>query len=126
MVFFILGYLITAAALVLQWHVIEDVFVGPMFALGALFVYLGVTIQARLVGQIVQTMERLVPICASCKRLRLADRDPDDMASWKAVEAYLAETHQAKVSHGICPECAARLYPGYQKRKTAKGEGGGA
>lgn len=62
--------------------------VGFMFASGAFFVYLGITIQTQLNAEIVETIGDLVPICASCKRIRLTDRSPNDMSSWKPLEAY--------------------------------------
>jgi hypothetical protein len=85
--------------------------VASIFALGAFFVYLGITIQTRLIAEIVATIGDLVPICANCKRIRLAERSADDMASWKPLEAYFGDTHQTKFSHGICPECTVKLFP---------------
>jgi hypothetical protein len=53
----------------------------------------------------VRTLRGIVPICASCKRIR------DDAGYWKQVEAYVTEHTEAQFSHGVCPECAKRLYP---------------
>ncbi len=125
MVFFLLGYLATAAAFALRWGFVGHIFVGLIFAFGALFVYLGIMIQTRLVREILTTVGRLVPICANCKRIRLVERSPEDMASWRSAEAYFAETHQTKFSHGICPECTAKLYPEYHERKRRRGGAGG-
>jgi len=111
MLFFLFGYLATAAAFALDWHLVGRIFVGLVFAMGALFVYLGVTIQTRLVGEILTTMERLVPICANCKRIRHANRNPYDIASWTPVEAYFAEAHQTQFTHGLCPDCTAKFFP---------------
>lgn len=47
----------------------------------------------------------LIPICASCKKVR------DDAGGWKQIEAYIQEHTEAEFSHGICQECARRLYP---------------
>lgn len=52
----------------------------------------------------VKTLRGIVPICASCKRIR------DDTGYWKQVEAYVTEHTEAQFSHGVCPECAKRLY----------------
>lgn len=55
----------------------------------------------------VKTLRGIVPICASCKRVR------DDEGYWKQVESYVTEHTEAQFSHGVCPECARRLYPEY-------------
>ena len=53
----------------------------------------------------VKRLSGLLPICASCKRIR------DDQGGWQQIEDYIAEHSEADFSHGICPECAHRLYP---------------
>ncbi|MBU6400535.1 MAG: response regulator, partial [Verrucomicrobia bacterium] len=54
----------------------------------------------------VKTLTGLLPICASCKKIR------DDQGYWKQVETYVAEHSDAKFSHGLCPDCVRKLYPG--------------
>jgi hypothetical protein len=54
----------------------------------------------------VKTLSGLLPICASCKKVR------DDQGYWQQIEVYLVEHSDADFSHGICPECARKLYPG--------------
>lgn len=56
-----------------------------------------------------RVLRGLLPICASCKKIR------DDQGYWHQVEAYIHARTEADFTHGICPECADRLYPGYQK-----------
>ena len=53
----------------------------------------------------VKTLSGLLPICASCKKVR------DDHGYWNQIEAYLRTRTEAEFSHGICPDCARRLYP---------------
>jgi PAS domain S-box-containing protein len=53
----------------------------------------------------VQTLRGLLPICASCKSIR------DDKGYWNKLEAFISEHSDAQFSHGICPECAKKLYP---------------
>ena len=53
----------------------------------------------------VQTLSGLLPICASCRRIR------DDEGQWQPVEVYISDRSEADFSHGICPECAQELYP---------------
>jgi DNA-binding NtrC family response regulator len=35
----------------------------------------------------------------------------NDAGSWQAIELYIKEHSNAEFSHGLCPECARRLYP---------------
>jgi PAS domain S-box-containing protein len=48
----------------------------------------------------VQALSGLLPICASCKRVR------DDKGYWQQVEAYLSQHSEITFSHSICPACA--------------------
>ncbi len=59
----------------------------------------------------VQTLSGLLPICASCKKIR------NDRGYWQQVESYLHEHTAVEFSHGICPDCAKRLYPDFYKDK---------
>jgi len=62
----------------------------------------------------VKTLNGLLPICASCKKIR------DDRGYWNQIEAYIEAYSEAQFSHGICPECAEKLYPEYyQTNKSA-------
>ena len=54
----------------------------------------------------VKHLRGLLPICASCKRIR------DDHGYWNDVEEYIRKHSEADFTHGICPDCAKRLYPG--------------
>lgn len=58
----------------------------------------------KAVGEI-QLLKGMVPICASCKKIR------DDKGFWMQIEAYMKAHSDIEFSHGICPECAAKLYP---------------
>lgn len=53
----------------------------------------------------VKTLSGLLPICASCKKIR------DDHGYWQQVEVYLSQHTDADFSHGLCPDCAHKLYP---------------
>ena len=54
----------------------------------------------------VSTLSGLLPICASCRKIR------DDKGYWSQLEAYVLEHSDVQFSHGICPECTKKLYPG--------------
>ncbi len=53
----------------------------------------------------VKKLSGLLPICASCKKIR------DDRGYWLQVEEYIHDHSEAQFSHGLCPECAKKLYP---------------
>ena len=55
----------------------------------------------------VRRLSGLLPICSSCKKIR------DDAGHWTAIEDYIVDHSNTEFSHGICPECAERLYPQY-------------
>jgi PAS domain S-box-containing protein len=59
----------------------------------------------------VKTLSGLVPICASCKKIR------DDKGFWTQIEAYIQDRTPAHFSHGICPDCAKILYPEYKPKE---------
>ncbi len=53
----------------------------------------------------IKTLKGIIPICASCKKIR------DDKGYWNQIEVYIKEHTEADFSHGLCPECAKKLYP---------------
>lgn len=52
----------------------------------------------------VKTLKGLLPICASCKKIR------DDKGYWNRLEEYIESHSDALFSHGLCPECLEKLY----------------
>ncbi len=53
----------------------------------------------------VKTLQGFLPICSNCKKIR------DDKGYWNQIESYIRDRSEAEFSHGICPECAKKLYP---------------
>jgi hypothetical protein len=53
----------------------------------------------------IKTLEGLLPICSSCNKIRTTDN------SWHLIEKYISERTEATFTHGLCPDCAKRLYP---------------
>jgi hypothetical protein len=104
---FVVGYLVVLALIGLKLEVASDAAVSVIFFLGAVFVLIGVNVQERLSSEVQRTLRGIVPICAKCKQIRLADRDPADPAAWRPIEAYIAERTDAAFSHGLCPHCYA-------------------
>jgi hypothetical protein len=67
--------------------------------------------QTRALEKKVRVLEGILPICASCKRIR------DEKGDYEQIEKYITKHSEASFSHGICPECAKKLYPEYFKNK---------
>ena len=53
----------------------------------------------------IKTLSGLLPICSGCKKIR------DDEGYWQLVEVYIQDRADVEFSHGLCPECAKKLYP---------------
>jgi CheY-like chemotaxis protein len=53
----------------------------------------------------VKQLSGLLPICAGCKKIR------DDQGYWQDVAVYIQNHSEAELSHGLCSDCARRLYP---------------
>ncbi len=52
----------------------------------------------------IKTLSGMLPICASCKKIR------NDTGYWEEVESYVKRHSDAEFTHGICPVCARKLY----------------
>jgi phosphoserine phosphatase RsbU/P len=59
----------------------------------------------------IEALKGLLPVCSNCKKIRNADADTSKQSSWISLEAYLHEHTAAEVTHSICPQCMAELYP---------------
>jgi hypothetical protein len=78
--------------------IFESVCVG---ILGTSMVYLTRKIFRRL-----RSLEGILPLCAFCKKIR------DEEDKWHPIENYISDRSEAGFSHGICPDCAEKFYPG--------------
>jgi hypothetical protein len=71
--------------------------------------------QRRLVAELhaaldqVAQLKELLPICAWCKKIR------DDTGYWKQLDLFMQEHDYAKFTHGICPDCEAKLKAEYKR-----------
>jgi len=52
----------------------------------------------------VKLLETILPVCMGCRRIR------DEQQNWQPLEVYVTEHTDSVVSHGVCPDCAKRLY----------------
>ena len=121
-------YEITAFSFILLFIWLDEIIDIPHLLLGAestpinwresilesvIISILGVTIifiTARLFRRM-KYLEGILPICASCKKIR------DEKNCWHQIEVYVRDRSEAEFSHGICPECAKKLYPEFYKKK---------
>jgi PAS domain S-box-containing protein len=46
-----------------------------------------------------ENLRGLLPICSTCKKIRNA------LGDWEQIEAYIASHSKADFTHGMCPEC---------------------
>ena len=67
----------------------------------------------------VKTLSGLLPICASCKKIR------DDHGYWQKLEVFVRDHSQAEFSHSICPDCMTTLYPEFAPTVAKGGTDGG-
>ena len=52
----------------------------------------------------VRVLSGLLPICASCKKIRDGDN------RWHRLESYIESHSEAQFTHGVCPDCRETLY----------------
>lgn len=88
---------------------LETIVVVPIF--GLLIVW------TRRVLARLRLLEGVVPVCSNCRKIR------DEKGAWAAMEVYFHERARTDFSHGICPDCLARLYPEVAKKREADSSG---
>lgn len=66
-------------------------------------------LQNQLSDALAKVLSGFIPICANCKKTR------DEHNNWVPIEGYIQDRTEASFSHGICPECARKLYPELMK-----------
>ncbi|MFC1884907.1 hypothetical protein ACFL2O_09055 [Thermodesulfobacteriota bacterium] len=59
----------------------------------------------------VKVLSGLIPICSSCKKVR------DDKGYWNKIESYLRNHSELEFTHGICPECAKKIYSDFYRER---------
>lgn len=80
----------------------------------------------KLIGELqqalaeIKTLHGILPICSSCKKIR------DDSGAWHQLEVYIRDRTDAEFTHGLCADCAARLYPRYYKGQGTPARGDGS
>ncbi len=64
----------------------------------------------------VKTLQGILPVCAHCHRIRT------DQQSWEQIELYIESHTEARVSHGLCPDCYEQYYAKELGRLHENGE----
>ncbi|HYK82785.1 MAG TPA: hypothetical protein VEU55_06530 [Gemmatimonadales bacterium] len=62
----------------------------------------------------VKALSGLLPICASCKKIR------DDRGYWNQIEVYIRDHSEADFSHGLCPDCLQKLLGTVEQEPTSQ------
>ena len=83
------------------FNITENIFESLLILIVGLLV---IWLTLKLLHEI-RHLEGLLPICASCKKIR------DSHGNWFPIEGYIRDHSDAEFSHGICPDCAKKLYP---------------
>jgi len=61
----------------------------------------------------VKQLQRLLPICSYCKKIR------DDRNYWDQVDNYISRHADVQFSHGICPDCYTNIVDPQLERESA-------
>lgn len=61
----------------------------------------------------VRTLRGLLPICSGCKKIR------NDENYWQQVDVYVSKHTEAQFTHGYCPDCLKRYFPGIELPETS-------
>jgi hypothetical protein len=62
---------------------------------------------------LIDQLETFLPICTYCKKYRTKNNE------WLPIEKYLKENTGRQLTHGICPDCSARIRAQHLGRKHA-------
>lgn len=118
----VLTYELTVVLFIILVIWIDEVLDIPHFLLGAeptpinwresIFESIVIAIVGAAIGYItnilfkrMRYLEGLLLICSSCKKIK------DEKGNWQSIEKYIRDRSEAVFSHGICSECAKKLYP---------------
>jgi len=66
--------------------------------------------QKKALSERVSNLEKFLPICSYCKKIR----DKDN--KWHSIESYITGKTDTEFSHGLCPDCAKKYYKDYLKQ----------
>ncbi|MBN2030054.1 hypothetical protein JW824_07380 [bacterium] len=84
---------------------INEAFVSMIFFFGTLYVLSVTILQSRILSEMQETIQVILPICFKCKKIRISNGDHSDPKVWKAIDSYITERANIKFTHGLCPDC---------------------
>lgn len=70
----------------------------------------------------VSNLEKILPICSHCKKIRKASENPRNQDSWQQIEAYISHKTSSSFTHGICPDCMEKHYGKLLHKKSENPE----
>lgn len=112
MYLFIVGYVKVSLSFFISFQALSEVFVAAIFFFGAVLLLHGVIVQSRMISQMKETIEGILPICSYCKKVRVKMPDRDGQEIWQSLETYLSQKLGTDLSHGICPDCITSISKG--------------
>ena len=68
----------------------------------------------------VRKLEGLLPVCSSCKRIRVDSVTPGEPDLWLPLEEYLHKKASVRFTHGICLDCMKTIDPETAKDMESK------
>ena len=71
-------------------------------------------IELKKASETTKTLSGLLPICATCKKIR------DDAGYWHQVEVYIRDHAEVDFSHGLCPDCVQDMKNQISKLKKSE------
>jgi hypothetical protein len=83
-----------------------------------LIVFVGLALLVSHIASLVREIRMLkgiLPICSNCKKIRMQD------GTWTEMEIYIAQHSEAEFSHGLCQQCAEKMYPRYFQKEQQPG-----
>jgi hypothetical protein len=60
-------------------------------------------------------LESLLPVCASCKQIRM------DPAFWTDIKQFVHDRAAHEFTHGVCPDCIEKYYPEMRHQPAGNG-----
>ncbi|UYP46114.1 hypothetical protein NEF87_002399 [Candidatus Lokiarchaeum ossiferum] len=70
--------------------------------------------ERKLAEQEKKTLQGLLPICASCKKIR------DDEGYYVQIERYLHDHSDVEFTHGLCPDCMEKMFKEIDSKDNEK------
>lgn len=93
-------------------HIILYIGLLSVLVLGILvFSFIFLYFDLRRARSRIDTLEQLLPICSNCKKIRMEGQPEGSENTWMPIEHYLMERDSMRFTHGLCPDCAEKLYP---------------